>query len=155
MTNAPAAIRKRVFARDVGQVAHQKAISELLGDDTVEAYRNLHKKCWSVRRKGKVVLHTDSICLTSVDFVVQEVGRQRVILEKRKNVHAFVRGQVSDLNAANEFARSYDPPLSWASITYNPYFNGKFVDLNGEDIVVAPYANMFISDDRTDVFALL
>ena len=153
MTNAPTATRKRIFAREIGQAAHRKAISELLGDDTVEVYRNLHKKCWSVRKKGKVVLHTDSICLTSVDFVVHEVGRQRVILERRKNVHAFVRGQVSDLNTANEFARSYKPQLSWASITYNPYRNGKFVDLNGEDVVVAPYANMLISEDRTDVFA--
>ena len=30
---------------------------------TVEVYRNLHKKCWSIRQGGKVVCHTEYITL--------------------------------------------------------------------------------------------
>jgi len=60
----------------------------------VEVYFNLHKKLFSVRSRKtrKVLFHTDSVELSDVTFKVSEAGRQRVLKEKRKNVHAYVRG---------------------------------------------------------------
>jgi len=58
----------------------------------VETYRNLHRGCISVRRKGLVKQCTAKIALTNATFVVQQGGRKRVLREKRKNVHAFVKG---------------------------------------------------------------
>lgn len=56
-------------------------------------YYNLHKRKLSIQEKRvndsgkkvwKVVRHADSIFLEDVKFKVSEVGRQRVIKEKKK-----------------------------------------------------------------------
>lgn len=61
-------------------------------------YKNLHKGCWSVRalegvNKGRVILHTDDITIKDCEFRVQPGGRERVLREGRKNVHAGVVGE--------------------------------------------------------------
>jgi len=66
----------------------------------VDVYYNLHKKTFSVKRTstGKVVAHRDYVWIKDAQFVVSEAGRQRVLREKKKNVHAFVRGEWLDLS---------------------------------------------------------
>jgi hypothetical protein len=86
----------------------------------VEVYYNLHKKCLSVRKRGLVVDHVRSILLKNAEFVVQPAGRKRVLKEKRKNVHAYVRGErvaVASFDGKSE------------RITYNPYKNKSFVSV--------------------------
>ena len=63
----------------------------------VFVYFNLHRKLFSVKAlegpdKGKVIGHTTYLWLKDVTFKVSEAGRQRVLREKRKNVHAGVVG---------------------------------------------------------------
>lgn len=64
----------------------------------VKVYFNLHKHCFSVvslekgDSYGKVVAHVSEIMLSEVKFKVSEAGRQRVLREKRKNVHAYCVG---------------------------------------------------------------
>jgi hypothetical protein len=53
-------------------------------------YWNLKRDCYSVRFKGKVIGHYTSLVAANVRFKVSERGRQRVLAEQRKNVHAFV-----------------------------------------------------------------
>ncbi len=84
-------------------------------------YFNLHKRLFSVQEKvngqWKVIGHTDDITLYNVTFKVSEAGRQRVLREKKKNVHAFVEGTLSP------------SPLQCHSpltIRYNPYKSGSF-----------------------------
>ena len=50
----------------------------------VEVYRNLHKNCWSVRQDGKVLFHTEYICLRDVKFVVQPAGREKGIARTKE-----------------------------------------------------------------------
>ena len=85
----------------------------------VEVYRNLHKKCWSVRQGGKVKVHTSYICLQDVKFVVQPAGREKVLQEKKKNVHAFVRGYLISSKTMNRLNKD----IEWTMdvVTYNPY----------------------------------
>lgn len=92
-------------------------ISELQGLD-VEVYRNLHKGCLSVRCKGYVVAHLESITLQDVKFKVSASGRARVIREKRKNVHAVIRGKLT----------SFEGKLKphHIHVRYNPYIRGEF-----------------------------
>lgn len=80
----------------------------------VKVYWNLHKKCWSIQHKGKVIKHVQTCLLNNAVFKVSEAGRQRVIKEKRKNVHAFVVGDIIDLNCdcPEELKRE---------VSYNPY----------------------------------
>lgn len=96
----------------------------------VFVYYNLHKLCWSVKalegeNKGRVVLHTQAILLTNAQGRVSEAGRQRVIREQRKNVHAGIVGYV-DLN---DLTKGFDSPLDeWVEFTYNPYKFSSFVE---------------------------
>ena len=63
----------------------------------VDVYKNLHKDIWSVRNRktGRVITHKKLVHVRDASFVVQPAGRNKVLAEKRKNVHAFVRGQLS------------------------------------------------------------
>ena len=87
----------------------------------VDVYWNLHKRCFSVRSRsrdsyGRVIAHAQSVNLRSVSFIVSAQGRSRVLSEKRKNVHAFMRGVWSCEVASCEIP-----------ITYNPYNSGTFM----------------------------
>ena len=91
----------------------------------VFVYWNLAKKCWSVKAlegpfKGLVVFRTRDLLLTDCTFKVSEAGRQRVLREQRKNVHAGVVGHFSKHVEPAEVPK--DPLL----ITYNPYRDGHF-----------------------------
>lgn len=59
---------------------------------TCDLYWNTHKRLFSVRHKGKVIAHTEKAFVYEPQFVVSEAGRQRVLREGVKNVHAVVRG---------------------------------------------------------------
>lgn len=63
----------------------------------VMAYRNLHKGCWSLKelRTGRVIAHLEEVFISDALFRVSEAGRQRVLRERAKNVHAGVVGVVS------------------------------------------------------------
>jgi hypothetical protein len=86
----------------------------------VQAYWNLHKKCFSIRYKGKVIGYSNRVHLTNCKFKVSEAGRQRVLREKRKNVHAVVEGELMPDNE----------PFYGAigQIYYNPYKYETFED---------------------------
>ena len=93
----------------------------------VDVYFNLHKKTLSVRHKGIVIAHSDYVKIGNPKFVVSEAGRQRVLREKRKNVHAFVRGELlSTVNNSNEVLDNH------STITYNPYKYTSFVNKSNE-----------------------
>lgn len=89
-----------------------------------KVYFNLHKKLFSVKQKGLVVLHSNTVVLKHVRFEVNEKGRQRVLSEQRKNVHAYVNGQLIGYGN-HEAILSKDMREAY----YNPYkTKGKFVD---------------------------
>jgi hypothetical protein len=94
----------------------------------VQVYYNLHKHVWSVKDKktGRVIAHLDSILLANCKFIVREGGRQRVIKEKSKNVHAFIEGDWD-----TESGR-YSLPAACTEITYNPYKYDSFVRKNNQ-----------------------
>ncbi len=93
----------------------------------VEVYWNLHKKLYSVRRKGKVVAHVPFITLKDVQWVVQPAGNARVRREGKKNVHAFARGTWlygnDELQLVNDELRMKDR----REVTYNPDVHQGFV----------------------------
>lgn len=93
----------------------------------VFVYFNLHRKCWSVKalegqRKGRVVYHLQSLRLYACEFKVSEAGRQRVIREGRKNVHAGIVGYLSHTAGTLDLAGYVSVP-----VTYNPYRYSSFV----------------------------
>ena len=119
-------------------------------DRKVEVCRNLHKKCWSVRQDGLVKFHCAQIFMRDCKFVVQPAGRAKVLREKRKNVHAFVRGYLWDGNVLGqriETSNIWDN--IWDNISYNPYKADTFVD----DFNSPVYEAMFV-DLEKEVIAL-
>ena len=90
----------------------------------VDVYYNLHKKTFSVRHKGKVIAHRDYVWVKDAQFVVSEAGRQRVLNEKKKNVHAFVRGEWLE-HTSRQTATEGTKYGGYAS--YNPYKAGTFM----------------------------
>ena len=102
-------------------------------------YFNLHRKCWSIKalegdQKGRVIRHAMSFVVTNCKLKVSEAGRQRVLREKRKNVHA---GIVGTLFWADHGAKAAE---GWGSqmLSYNPYKGATFFDVStGEPVVEA------------------
>ena len=91
----------------------------------VEVYYNLHKNVFSVRHKGKVIAHRRGVVIENPEFVVRKKGRERVLQEGRKNVHAFVRGDYECVqNMLEELGKDYNKK----ELTYNPYKYDSFVD---------------------------
>lgn len=86
-----------------------------------KVYFNLHKLVFSVQQKGLVVLHTEAVKLTDVKFQVRESGRQKVLQEKKKNVHAFVNGTFEGTDTGADTS-------GYREATYNPYKYSSFVD---------------------------
>jgi hypothetical protein len=119
----------------------------------VEIYWNLHRKLYSVRalegpQKGRVIGHAREVLLDSVTFKVREGGRQRVIREQRKNVHAFVRGEIvgarwtdgEDREGIDRWTPKETNDGDWLTehgefITYNPYRFASFqaADFSGPE----------------------
>ena len=92
----------------------------------VFVYRNLHKNCWSIKalegnNKGRVIYHAQSVTLSNCTFKVSKAGRERVLREKRKNVHAGVVGELIRTNVP----LVHMPQM--VSVTYNPYKYESFV----------------------------
>jgi hypothetical protein len=148
-------------------------------------YFNLHSGLWSVKAldgflKGKVVGHAERIRLKDCEFKVSEAGRQRVLRERCKNVHAGVVGEITCtqwIDIRYEWNEEHYPGLwdaeypedeeryqqwvqEWEAgdadmITYNPYKYSSFVRRDNEEpIHDASDVWMFIEQDgRATVFA--
>ena len=88
----------------------------------VDVYKNLHKNTWSIRdrKTGRVVSHQDEVNVLDAKFVVQPAGRQRVLQEGRKNVHAFVRGTLATYQEVLDDPRTFYL-VTHHLIRYNPY----------------------------------
>lgn len=98
----------------------------------VYVYRNLHKKCLSVKQGGIVRCHAANVVLNNCEFIVSEAGQRRVRQEKKKNVHAFVKGFVKTAREADETLEEFETTKKqqtvvelsdwgWRSVYYNPY----------------------------------
>ena len=119
----------------------------------VYVYWNLHKKCWSIRQSGKIVEHSHDVCLKDCRFLVGEAGRQRVLREKRKNVHAGISGYVVSRLRMAEAMRWDDGLMNYVS--YNPYKFKTFVTCwpKYEPVCGADYSRLYI-DEIATVFAI-
>lgn len=112
----------------------------------VFVYRNLHKKCYSLRQHGLVFARAgwvllgglgDLGCVTG--FRVSESGRRKVIATKRKNVHAFAWGYNDAVNGdtlygpdhesfVKDLFRALSEGGQLTQVSYNPYKHGFFFD---------------------------
>lgn len=113
----------------------------------VFVYFNLHRKCFSVKalegvNKGRVIKHAHFVALENVTFKVSEAGRQRVLKEQRKNVHAGVVGTLVD---------KYTVGIE--RVTYNPYKGSNFVLCGtGDPILASTSAALIVTDKKGYIY---
>jgi hypothetical protein len=114
----------------------------------VHVYYNLQKRCLSIRHRGKVIKHAKSVILRDASFRVQPAGRERVLKQKRKNVHAYVAGElVEDFWFTEPSSRIFEGKQI---VTYNPYKHKSFVDTNtGQPVIDA--AHVLIRDKKITI----
>lgn len=106
----------------------------------VFVYFNLHKRLFSIRsmegnNKGKVIAHLSYVLLDNPRFKVSKAGRDRVLREGRKNVHAGVVGDFCTSLIASD-------KVAWEPVRYNPYLFDSFVDDNKQPVAFADVAFM-------------
>ncbi len=111
-------------------------------------YRNLNRSghIYSIKSlegisKGKVIGYAPRIVVDNADLVVSQAGRERVLKQKRKNVHAgcvgelvMVSGWITRMHLSgaifdycNEKTFIEKFPVG-TEITYNPYLHKTFVN---------------------------
>ena len=114
-------------------------------------YFNLHKHLFSVRntRTGRVEKHAGMAVIRDAQFVVREAGRQRVLREKRKNVHAGVRGEL-----AGCWVQGNLDMRGWTRCSYNPYRGPYFVRVSdGASVEGAQEVRLVLRDGKARIFA--
>lgn len=121
-----------------------KSLSSKLEGQRVMIYWNLHKNVYSMMVGGRVLKgeYSDNIILKNVEFRVRQGGRERVNKEKKKNVHAFVIGEITFSDECSD--------CNWRSVTYNPYKYDSFVYRDTEVPIVNSNYAMLTSSMGTD-----
>lgn len=99
----------------------------------VICYKNLRRGDWSIALprgrnglgRGQVIDHKASVILADVTLHVEECGRQRVVRNKCREVHAW---------AVGELVEAVPVGMATREITYNPYRCGTFTTRDGVPI---------------------
>lgn len=118
-----------------------------------KVYKNLHNGKWSIAsvETGLVVGHADLVLLEDTKFLISESGRQRVLKEKSKNVHAYIVGTVFHVKGFTPFkGRTVEVVGKYSlglkdgeRISYNPYKGGYFFNkVTGEPVQAFAYVMM-------------
>lgn len=136
----------------------------------VRVYYNLNRSVWSIKamdgeHKGRVIGYAKAVTLRDAHTVVSEAGRQRVLREKRKNVHAYIDGEIVGVRDYTERLRtprvgsvldSLHSEVTLGDLVvlhYNPYkvshfawveFSNGYQSSEGELI-----PEVYLRDDRT------
>lgn len=129
----------------------ESQFDSVFGGKRVMVYYNLHKHTFSITLAGKVIMHADMVKLSDVEFRVRKGGKERVRGEKRKNVHAFVIGDLIDY-CEHPCSEVLEPSFG-DLVTYNPYENDSFVlKSTGEPIFDAD--EVLLVNSKNKIFVL-
>ena len=104
----------------------------------VYVYRNLRTGTFSVRQSGLVVNHVSRLVLRDAKYLVSQKGRQRVLDEKRKNVHAGISGYTTKTTISENTPHT--------KVTYNPYQHKFFIGGDGKPVFVSEFV-LFINNE--------
>lgn len=113
----------------------------------VKVYKNLHNGLWSIKdvKTGLVLGHTNEVTLYDCEYKVSQKGRERVLKEKQKNIHAYIVGHYL---GSNFYPRAYlersgdlKSYEQLETVTYNPYKESHFTTLESERTKVIERSN--------------
>ena len=114
--------------------------------DECDFYRNLNKKeFFSCKQrsgdfKGKVTAYAKIFIVKNPSFVISEKSRNRVLDQKCRNVHSYLRGQflmasddIDDINVDGLLVCSY-----------NPYYAGYFYECDSKKEITREIVNNYL-----------
>jgi hypothetical protein len=116
----------------------------------VDIYFHLRKKVFSVRSRepgnyGRVIAHVRHAIIKNPVGVVSENGRLKVLAQRKKNVHAVIRGEWIDRSrAAHDTINGLDLTTAdgWR---YNPYKTKEFVTAStGEPVNASKWSAVIL-----------
>lgn len=96
----------------------------------VRVFVNPKRGCYSIMQDGRVKASAKQIRLRDATFLVRESGRQRMLRENRRNVHAYVVGELIEFHHPGDAANL--DRLEGRNARYNPYRFSSFVDRDTE-----------------------
>jgi hypothetical protein len=129
----------------------------------VEAYRNLNRRgIWFSFRSRETGLVCDRANLASGDrrtlracsFRVSKAGRLRVLKEKRKNVHALIRGDVCGTAWLPNMQQRHPELKPW-KVKYDPYTMESFIGVNKNGMTIKLKYAIYVTFDEDGVTAWL
>jgi len=106
-----------------------------------EVYYNLNRHVYSIRAKKCPVTYAKNVMVTNPKFVVRPAGRAAVLRDRQKNVHAFIKGELWEIETR--------PMIDGLKrVRYDPYYAGHFYDvLTDEPIHQAETAILFLDEN--------
>lgn len=108
---------------------------------SIYIYRNLTRQTYSIRYKGRVVDHSDSIWVCRPIFHVNAAGNARVRREHKKYVHAYVVTGNGDAHWPYPTKGELLRGTGWEKVVYNPYEHHYFtLESSGKRIYYADVA---------------
>ena len=111
----------------------------------VRVYRNLRRGCWSIQEKGRVVGYANSVLLTNASFKVNISGYERFQREGRKNVHAFVVGELVAIDCPRPqnltIECTYNPKKSFNFYTVQKGFKGREYEFHHSELLTGAYCD--------------
>lgn len=116
---------------------------EVAVNERVKVYRNTNRGCWSILgTDNKLLLHADALVLKDCKFTVQPAGRERVVPEGKKNVHAFVTGVIVPIIWHHQFREKLE------RVIYNPIRYDHFIVESDQTEISKSKCCLFNNDGR-------
>lgn len=115
----------------------------------VRVFKNWKHGCYTIMQDGRPKASARQVRLGEVEFRVRESGRQRMLRNRRRNVHAYAIGRLLDFVHPEE-ARELEG-MAGRGVFYDPYHFASFVD--GETRAPVTFASAAQFDERGVVYA--
>ncbi len=110
----------------------------------VRVFLNHKHRCYSIFQNGAVRASARQVRLVDVEFRVRESGRQKMLRENRRTIHAFAVGRLVDHVHPTEHGRDLGA-LDGRMVRYNPREAGWFMDAQTREPV--PCASLVQFDE--------
>ncbi len=116
----------------------------------VRVFLNHKHRCYSIFQNGAIRASARQVRLEDVEFRVRESGREKMLRENRRTIHAFAVGRLVDHVHPSDRERDLGG-LAGRKVRYNPREAGCFMDVQTREPVSNATLAQFDEDGATYV----
>lgn len=96
-------------------------------DQPVRVIRNWKRNCYTILQNGVPKASAKQVRLADVEFRIRPSGRDRMLRERKRNVHAYAIGRLIDFTYPDE-DRVLEK-IHGRTVSYSPYGKAAFMDI--------------------------